>query len=130
MVPENKQNRRYKQINFQMAFKIIAVLHNTLLATFIKLLETVSKCLFRNRSQNRCHTLLDCRRKQVLLRMAIILKAIKLIYLYLLFCLFSGTVPLPNILDTPHIYDISRLGVKTGTPEVLHITTVMGFLTL
>jgi hypothetical protein len=42
-------------------FKIIAILHNTLLATFIKLLETVSKCLFRNRSQNRCHTFLDCR---------------------------------------------------------------------
>jgi hypothetical protein len=28
---------------------------------FIKLLETVSKGLFRNRSQNRCHTFLDCR---------------------------------------------------------------------
>jgi hypothetical protein len=44
-----------------LAFKIIAILHNTLLATFIKLLETVSKGLFRNRSQNRCHTFLDCR---------------------------------------------------------------------
>ena len=44
-----------------MAFKIIAILHNTLLATFIKLLETVSKGLFRNRSQNRCHPFLDCR---------------------------------------------------------------------
>jgi hypothetical protein len=43
-----------------LAFKIIAVLHNTLLAMFIKLLETVSKGLFRNRSQNRCHTFLDC----------------------------------------------------------------------
>jgi hypothetical protein len=32
-----------------LAFKIIAILHNTLLATFIKLLETVSKCHFRNR---------------------------------------------------------------------------------
>jgi hypothetical protein len=31
-----------------LAYKIIAILHNTLLATFIKLLETVS--LFRNRS--------------------------------------------------------------------------------
>jgi hypothetical protein len=39
-----------------LAFKIIAILHNTLLATFIKLLKTVSKSLFRNRSQNRCHT--------------------------------------------------------------------------
>jgi hypothetical protein len=38
-----------------LAFKIIAILHNTLLATFIKLLETVSKGLFRNRSQNSCH---------------------------------------------------------------------------
>jgi hypothetical protein len=44
-----------------LAFKIIAILHNTLLATFIKLLETVSKCLFKNRSQNSCHTFLDCR---------------------------------------------------------------------
>jgi hypothetical protein len=44
-----------------LAFKIIAILQNTLLATFIKLLETVSKGLFRNRSQNRCHTFLDCR---------------------------------------------------------------------
>jgi hypothetical protein len=35
-----------------LAFKVIAILHNTLLATFIKLLETVSKGLFRNRSQN------------------------------------------------------------------------------
>jgi hypothetical protein len=39
-----------------LAFKIVTILHNTLLTTFIKLLETVSKCLFRNRSQNRCHT--------------------------------------------------------------------------
>jgi hypothetical protein len=44
-----------------LAFKIIAILHNTLLATFIKLLETVIKGLFRNRSQNHCHTFLDCR---------------------------------------------------------------------
>jgi hypothetical protein len=44
------------------AFKTIAILHNTRLATFIKLLETVSKGLFRNRSQNSCDTLLDCRR--------------------------------------------------------------------
>jgi hypothetical protein len=40
-----------------LAFKIIAILHNTLLAMFINLLEPVSKGLFRNRSQNRCHTL-------------------------------------------------------------------------
>jgi hypothetical protein len=45
-----------------LAFKIIAILHNTRLATFIKLLETVSKGLFRNRSQNSCHTFMDCRR--------------------------------------------------------------------
>jgi hypothetical protein len=48
-----------------LAFKIIAILHSTLLATFIKLLETVSKGLFRNRSQNRCHTFLDYRRVAV-----------------------------------------------------------------
>jgi hypothetical protein len=45
-----------------LAFKIIDILHNTRLATFIKLLKTVSKGLFRNRLQNSCHTLLDCRR--------------------------------------------------------------------
>jgi hypothetical protein len=45
-----------------LAFKIIIILHNTRLETFIKLLETVSKGLFRNRSQNSCHTFLDCRR--------------------------------------------------------------------
>jgi hypothetical protein len=38
-----------------------AILHNTLLATFIKLLETDSKGLFRSRSQNCCHTYLVCR---------------------------------------------------------------------
>jgi hypothetical protein len=37
-----------------LAFKIIIILHNTRLATFIKLLETVSKGLFSNRSQNSC----------------------------------------------------------------------------
>jgi hypothetical protein len=43
-----------------LAFKIIAILHSTLLATFIKLLETVSKGLFRYRSQNCCHMFLNC----------------------------------------------------------------------
>jgi hypothetical protein len=38
-----------------LAFKIIIILHYTRLATFIKLLETVSKGLFRNRSQNMSH---------------------------------------------------------------------------
>jgi hypothetical protein len=37
-----------------LAIKIIAILYNTRLATFIKLLETVSKGLFRNRSQKNC----------------------------------------------------------------------------
>jgi hypothetical protein len=37
-----------------LAFKIIAILHNTLLATFIKLLETVTNGLFRNHSQDCC----------------------------------------------------------------------------
>jgi hypothetical protein len=44
-----------------LAFKIVAILHNTLLATFIKLLDTVSKGLFRNQSQNCCQMFLDCR---------------------------------------------------------------------
>jgi hypothetical protein len=39
-----------------LGFKIIAILQNTRLATFIKVLETVSKGLFRNRSQNTCQT--------------------------------------------------------------------------
>jgi hypothetical protein len=46
MVPENKTEDTNK-LNV-LAFKTIAILHNTLLATFIKLLETVSKGLFRN----------------------------------------------------------------------------------
>jgi hypothetical protein len=48
-----------------LAFKIIVILHNTLLATFINLLETVSKGLFRNRSQNSYHTFLDSHRAAV-----------------------------------------------------------------
>jgi hypothetical protein len=40
-----------------LAYKIITILHNTRLATFIKHLETVSKGLFRTRSLNSCHTL-------------------------------------------------------------------------
>jgi hypothetical protein len=44
-----------------LTFKIIAILHNTLLAMFIKLPETESTGLFRNLLQNRCHTFLDCR---------------------------------------------------------------------
>jgi hypothetical protein len=67
-----------------LAFKIIAILHNTLLPTFIKLLETVRKGLFRNRSQNAC-----CEGWRLLWRQ------IKLIYLYLLLCLFSGTIHRP-----------------------------------
>jgi hypothetical protein len=39
-----------------LVFKMIAILHNTLLVTFIKLLETVSKGLFRNRSPNQWST--------------------------------------------------------------------------
>jgi len=58
MISENKPEDTNKLT--LLAFKIIAILHNTLLATFIKLLETVSKRLVRNRSQNRCHMFLDC----------------------------------------------------------------------
>jgi hypothetical protein len=60
MVPEIKQREDTKKLTL-LAFKIIAILHNTLLATFIKLLDIASKGLFRNRSQNRCHTFLHCR---------------------------------------------------------------------
>jgi hypothetical protein len=44
-----------------LAFKIIIILHNRRLATYIKLLEAVSKGLFRNLSQNSCHMFLNCR---------------------------------------------------------------------
>jgi hypothetical protein len=71
-----------------LVFKIIINLHNTRLAKFIKLLETVSKGLFRNRSQNCCHTLLDS----------------------------------PNVLDTPHICNISRLRVKLHILKEGHLT--------
>jgi hypothetical protein len=37
-----------------LAFKIIAILHNTRLATFTKLLETVSKGLFVSLAVTRC----------------------------------------------------------------------------
>jgi hypothetical protein len=58
---QKTNNTEYTNKLTSLAFKKIAILHNTLLATFIKLLETVSKGLFRNRSQNRCHTFLGCR---------------------------------------------------------------------
>jgi hypothetical protein len=51
MVPENKKIEDTNKLTL-LAFKIIAILHNTRLATFIKLLETVSKGLFGTRSQN------------------------------------------------------------------------------
>jgi hypothetical protein len=47
MVPENKQTEDTNKLT-SLAFKIITILHNTLLATFIKLLETISKGLFKN----------------------------------------------------------------------------------
>jgi hypothetical protein len=59
MVPGKNKTEDTNQLTL-LAFKIIAILHNTLLVTFIKLLETVSKHLFRNRSQNCCHKFLDC----------------------------------------------------------------------
>jgi hypothetical protein len=42
MVPEKNKTQDTKNLTL-FAFKIIPILHNTLLATFIKLLETVSK---------------------------------------------------------------------------------------
>jgi hypothetical protein len=104
-----------------LAFKIIAILHKTRLATFIKLLETVSKGLFRNWSQNSCQTLLDCRHRflkrplltvfrsfmnvanRVLWRMASILKANK-VNLFVSSVFFFFWYHSPNILDTPHIW--------------------------
>jgi hypothetical protein len=61
MVPEKNKTEDTNKLTL-LGFKIIAILHKTRLATFIKLLETASKGLFRNRSQTSCHTLLDCRR--------------------------------------------------------------------
>jgi hypothetical protein len=42
-----KQTKEIKQINL-LAFKIITIFHNTLLATFKKLLETISKASLGN----------------------------------------------------------------------------------
>jgi hypothetical protein len=61
MVPENKQNRRYKQINF------IGLQNNShpsqhTVGNVHKADGNCQQSLFRNRSQNRCHMLLDCRR--------------------------------------------------------------------
>jgi hypothetical protein len=50
MVPETNKTEDTNKLTL-LALKIIAILHNTWLATFIKLLETISKGLFRNRSQ-------------------------------------------------------------------------------
>jgi hypothetical protein len=52
MVPQKKNTEDTNKLTL-LAFKIIAIPHNTLLATFIKLLETVRKGFFRNRSQER-----------------------------------------------------------------------------
>jgi hypothetical protein len=60
MVPENKQTEDTNKLTL-LAFKTIAIIHNTLLATFIKLLETVSKSSLGIDRRNRCHTFLDCR---------------------------------------------------------------------
>jgi hypothetical protein len=56
MVPENKKKTEDTNKLTLLVFKIIAILHNTLLAKIIQFLETVSKGLVRNRSQNRCQT--------------------------------------------------------------------------
>jgi hypothetical protein len=102
-----------------LAFKIIAIIHNTLLATSIKLLQTVSKGLFRNRSQNHCHTFLGCDRflnrplltvsrsfmnvaNSVLWMMAIILKANK-VNLFVSSVLSVFWYHSPICLDTPRI---------------------------
>jgi len=60
MVSENKQNRRYKQINF-IGLQNSSHPSQHTVGNVCKLLETVSKGLCRNRSRNRCHTFLDCR---------------------------------------------------------------------
>jgi hypothetical protein len=60
MVPVNKQNGRYKQINFIGLQNNRRPTQHTV-GNVHKTMETASKDLFRNRSQNRCHTFLDCR---------------------------------------------------------------------
>jgi hypothetical protein len=59
MVAENKQNRSYKQIIFISLQNNHHPSQNTV-GNVHKTSGTVSKGLFRNRSQNRCHTFLDC----------------------------------------------------------------------
>jgi hypothetical protein len=72
-----------------LAFKII-IFHNTRLETFIKLLETVSKGLFRNRSQNSRTAAIQQRVTAVLRYMELLVKPeILTSYIYKLSC---GTV--------------------------------------
>jgi hypothetical protein len=76
MVPENKQNRRYKLT--LLAFKIIAILNNTLLATFIKLLETVSNGLQAPDQGSTVDFFLFPRLKSIMLtRNAVLMQGIK-----------------------------------------------------
>jgi hypothetical protein len=49
MVPKTNNTEDTNKLSL-LAFKIIAIFHKTRLATFIKLLETVSKGLFKNQS--------------------------------------------------------------------------------
>jgi small neutral amino acid transporter SnatA (MarC family) len=76
MLPENKQKKYTNKLTL-LAFKIIIILHNTRLATFIKLLETVSKGIDSRTAVTRSW-----------------------IAAALLFVFWYHS---PNVLDTPHI---------------------------
>jgi hypothetical protein len=86
-----------------LAFTIIALLHNTLLATFIKLLETVSKGLFKNRSQDRCHTFLDCPQVSKTCAFHDALQAGKQKEVHPPYSPDLAPAGAPNVLDTPRI---------------------------
>jgi hypothetical protein len=114
MVPEKKKTEDTNKWTL-LAFKTLTIHHNTLLTTFIKLLETVSKGLFRNRSQNLfCdqflkRPLLTVSRSfmnitnSVLWRMSIILKANK-VNVFVSSVVFVFWYHSLNILDTPCIF--------------------------
>lgn len=59
MVSWNKEKERLKKIFINLQSNLIN--HNTLLTMFSKLSETVSECFILNRSNHRCHELLNFR---------------------------------------------------------------------
>jgi hypothetical protein len=122
----NKTEDTYKLT--LLAFKIIAILHNTMLITFIKLLDTVSKGLFRNRSQNHCHTFLDCRHVWKTCAFQDALQAGKQKEVHrnpLIWRLFVFWYHSLNLLDTPRILVMSLKNKTLNTYHYSECSTLM-----